>query len=398
MEQYRVGPYTAGNWGSVSSIEAVDDYAVRINLTDWDSRLLDTLCYVWVVSPTAFEKNGVEWMRNNPVGTGPFKLVSWQRDTTKVYEKWDGYWQKSRPYLDKIEINIIADSMVQVASFLAGENDILTLLNPTDARTLQNDYPDLVLVTSPVVGFTRSLMFDSANPDSPFSDLLVRQAVSYAIDREAIIDGIYKGFGKLTYQTKSPDMWSYNPNVKGYPYNPDEARELLKEAGYGEGFSTKLYYKSDQIYQDLFVAVQADLAAIDIDIELQPLNPAAYGEMYFAGNWFGGIFGADMQSIPEPLGLRSFFSSVQSMPSFQQCIIHPQEIDDIIEKITVSTDFEAKEALGQELERLICDEYCICPNLGYWPTMIAKYPYVHDDYCGCPRTEPYTFADAWIED
>jgi peptide/nickel transport system substrate-binding protein len=398
MEQLMASPRTGIGFSYVSSIEVVDAYKVRINFKEWDNSWLNMLCRVGIVSPTAYEKNGIEWMRNNPVGTGPFKLISWQRDVNKVFEKWDGYWQEGKPYLDKIVINVIADPMVQVASFRAGEDDVLLGINPTDAYSIK-DNPDVNIVTSGINGYTFGLFFDSANPDSPFSNLQVRQAASYAIKRQAIVDTVFQGFGKVTYQTNTPDCWSYNPDIVGYPYNPDKARELLQEAGYSEGFSYDLYIRPEQVFQDIFTAVQADLSAVGITLNIKTLGVGAYNDMYFGTGWVGGVFGAMIAAGPGLSDLaRGFFDSGSCLPSLAQSIIHPEEMNDACKQLNTAPDFETQQAASRELQYLLCDKYCIVPIIGFLPAMVAKSSKVHDEYSGDIQSAPYTFADAWIEE
>jgi peptide/nickel transport system substrate-binding protein len=398
LDQLMASPRTGIGFASVSSIEVVDDYKVKISFSQWDNSWLSATCREGMVSPTAFKENDIEWMRNNPVGTGPFKLVSWQRDVNKVFEKWDGYWQEGKPYLDKIEINIIADPMVQIASFRAGENDILLGINPTDADTIK-DNPNVNISTSSINGYTFGLFCDSANPDSPFSDLLVRQAASYAIKRQAIVDNVFLGFGKVTYQTNTPECWSNNPDVAGHPYNPDKARELLEEAGYGKGFSYDLYIRPEQVFQDIFTAVQADLSAVGITLNIKTLGVGAYNDMYFGTGWIGGVFGAMIASSPGLSDLaRGFFDSSSCLPSLAQSIIHPEEMNDACKQLNSAPDFETQQAASRELQYILCDKYCIVPIIGFLPAMVAKSSKVHDEYSGDIQSAPYTFADAWIMD
>jgi len=398
IEQLRDSPYTGPSFATVSSVEAVDEYTVKVNFSEWDNLFEGSMAYFGIVSPTAYEEHGIDWMRLNPVGTGPFELVSYQRDQYKLYERWDGYWQEGKPYLDRIEINIIADPMVQLASFLAGENDILTQLNPTDAFNIK-DNPGMDVVISPTEGFTYGLISDSSNPDSPFSDLLVRQAMSYAIDRQAIADSVFSGFGEVTYQTNGSANWSYNPDLAGYPYDPDKAMELLEEAGYGEGFSTVIWYKSEQLCTDLYTVIQADLAAVGITADLQPLSAGAYGEMYYAGGWIGGVFGAITSATPEPGDLGRWFWDIDScLPAFAFCAIHPDEVNLTSKQLNAATDFESKQALAWELQSLLFDKYCLQTVVILLPIMVAKSSKLRDEYSGTERIEPHTFADAWIEE
>ncbi|MCJ7782861.1 MAG: ABC transporter substrate-binding protein, partial [Desulfobacterales bacterium] len=117
-------------FGSVimKSVDVVDPNTVRINLKQWDNTVLGMLSYSYIammISPTAFKKNGEEWCANNPVGTGPFRFVSWEKDLKITYKKFEGYWQKGKPYLDGIEVHYIADKTVAGLGFRKDETHLL---------------------------------------------------------------------------------------------------------------------------------------------------------------------------------------------------------------------------------------------------------------------------------
>jgi ABC-type transport system substrate-binding protein len=288
--------------------------------------------------------------------------------------------------------------MVQLASFLAGENDILSNLNPTDAYTMK-DNPDVSIAASQTIGLTFDLFPDSANSDSPFSDLLVRQAMSYAINRQAIADTVLRGFGEVTYQINNPTSWSYNPDIVGYPYDPDKARELLEDAGHGDGFSTVIWYKSEQIYQDLYTAVQADLAAVGIEAELQPLSAGAFDDTYFLTGWIGGVFGGLSYAGPEIGSLATWFWNADScVPSFAVSTIHPDDLNEACKQLVSATDFESKQSIAREFQSILFDKYCLETIVCSLPFMVAKSSKLHDEYSGMAYDYPYTFADAWMEE
>jgi len=400
FEQIRSSANLSASWLFTSEIEKVDDYTVRVHFTDWDSTFLSNMCYdSAMISPTAYEENGLDWVRDHAVGTGPFKQVSFQRDVQKVYERFDDYWQEGKPYLDRIEIDIIADPTVQVASFLAGDADIITHLNPTDAKNLE-DEPGVVLTQGNFMGDTLSLVGDSAHPDSPFADLKVRQAVSYAINREAIVDFVYQGYAEPTFQMTNPAVYSYSPDVVGYPYNPDKARELLAEAGYADGFETTLWCRSDQVFRDMFTAVQGYLADVGIIADLQVINFGQYGEMYYATGWSDGLFASDFL-IGADIGIHSnFFFSVYSPLGMPQSMTHPDEVEEAIWLVTTAPDFETKKLESWNLQYLLTDKYCLYTPIVAASSVAAKTEKVHGDQSSTVGASgfPWTFAEVWLEE
>jgi peptide/nickel transport system substrate-binding protein len=293
------------------SVDVVDDYTVRVNLTSWRNTILTSFAdgtTSWMVSPTAYQKNGLDWMRNNPVGTGPFKFVSFARDTGFKAVKNPDYWQKGKPYLDAIEISYVTDPITRKAVFQSGGADVMIIEPGVLAQDLQSDYVLKVKIE------TNTCLFgDVLDADSPWSKQSVREAIEYAIDREAIASGLGYGFWKAVYQVPSRDSTVYNPNFTlGRKYDPDKAKQLLNEAGYPTGFSTSIAAAPFSQNKDVFVAVQNYLSKVGIQTEIAypdfgtyignyysgpPMNSAVEVHVYAPANYNGVLVG---YSKPSP--------------------------------------------------------------------------------------------------
>jgi peptide/nickel transport system substrate-binding protein len=252
------------NW---SSVDVIDDYTIRLNLTQWQNTILTGMDSnaTWMVSPTAYEKNGADWMRNNPVGTGPFKFVSFTRDVSYKAVKNPDYWVKGVPYADEIEILYVADPLTQKATFQAGEADILQI----EPAKMAADLRDVGFNTDVQVTSTFCLLPDTAHPDSPFAKKEVREAVEYALDRESIANAFSYGFWKAPYQIPAPSTLPYNPNFNlARKFNLEKAKQLMTDAGYGQGFSATLLVIPVGIDRNIAVAIQNNLAEIGINLEI----------------------------------------------------------------------------------------------------------------------------------
>jgi peptide/nickel transport system substrate-binding protein len=227
--------------GNVTSVEVIDDYTVRWHLSQYDNiAVVDLATEAGVVqSPTAIKTYGQDYFYANSVGIGPFKCVSSVRDVSVKYEKFADYWRPGKPYLDGIQFTFIADPVTAKLAFLGGEGQLFGDVSAVDAADLmkKGNYQVSVAPNQMV-----SLAPDSINPKSPFADIRVRRALGYAVDAKAIVDAVSYGFFPTANQASFPGVWSYNKNVVGFNYDPAKAKALLAEAGYPNGFKTKLTY------------------------------------------------------------------------------------------------------------------------------------------------------------
>lgn len=172
----------------VTSVEVVDEYTVRLNTTSYSDVVIANLTAP-ISSPANLAK-GMDAIKLSPVGTGPFKLVDFARDTHVKYQKWDGYWDQGKPYLDGIEINIIPDSSTSSATFQRGDTQWIDQPNvPVGVDLKAKGYP-----YSYIVGNELGLAPDSNNPNSIFANVKVRQALNYAINRKPIAESVGRGF------------------------------------------------------------------------------------------------------------------------------------------------------------------------------------------------------------
>jgi len=275
----------AASW---TSVEAVDDYTVRINLKEWRNTTMADIGGILMASPTAYQTKGLDWIRWNPVGTGPFKFISYSRDVTLKLDKNTDYWQKGKPYLDKIEVDYIADFLTAQIAFKAGYLDIFSSENSKMSYDLKNE--GYIYGTQlPQCAGTLTLVPDSGTPNSPLGNKLVRQAIEYAIDRETLCKGLGYGFAIPAYQVAPVEAKvAYVPNLPDRKYSVAKAKELLTQAGYPTGIKTKIMADPRTTTRDLIVAIQSNLNAAGIQTELEFPENAKYTEYRYNG-WKNGM-------------------------------------------------------------------------------------------------------------
>ncbi|MCZ6789039.1 MAG: ABC transporter substrate-binding protein [Chloroflexi bacterium] len=187
----------------------------------------------FINSPTAVNSATLDQYTRNPVGTGPFALDEWVSDSHITYSAFDDYWQGGLPLLDGIKRFVIEDPAVALAAFRSGELDVYKP-EPAQVGLIEND-PDLTIVSWSSPGYN---YFQLNRTMEPFGDIRVRRALSMAVDRAALIQLEYDGRATILYGPIPPIFaWAYDPDFKAYEYNPDEARRLLAEAGFPNGFT-----------------------------------------------------------------------------------------------------------------------------------------------------------------
>jgi len=286
MEGYMEG-HMAPLW---KSIEIIDDYTIRLNFNRWENGILSSLSARIFISPTAYEKNGLDWVRWNPVGTGAFKFVSFTRDTSLIFTRNDDWWNKGSenlPYLDGMEIYYFADKTAEYNAFLAGSGQAARMLSVQQSSDLADRgyiaYSALNMGGMSGGGVTY-LAGDSNNPDSPFANQKVREALEYAIDKDAICAARGFGFWKATDQFAafgSPDTAS---GIIVRDYDPEKAKQLLADAGYPNGFETRIIPDPALTDKDAATAVQNFLRAVGIDAELEMVDYGKFND-YSQNGW-----------------------------------------------------------------------------------------------------------------
>jgi ABC-type transport system substrate-binding protein len=344
---------------TLSSIDAVDDSTLRLNLKTYDSALLISLAsYLCpMVSPTAVNSMGKDAAMLHPVGTGPFKFVSYTRDVSIKYAKFTDYWQKGKPYLDALEFVLIADPVTQLASFKAGEAQVMRAIAIADAASLQATGKYMLAAQEMAID---CLATDSAHISSPFCDIRVRQAIAYAIDNAAVAKAIGMSFFTPCNQLISPTNYAYNPNVVGYPYNVAKAKQLLADAGYPKGFDTKLSYRAGAFEGDYCTLIQGYLKAVGINVQLDLAESARFNDLRVKG------FQNQMVHYTMPAGaekdmsyyFRDRLSSKGSM--FTSATVYiPSDYDSKLMTVNIERDDAKRIALLQDVDKMAVDTYLL---------------------------------------
>ncbi len=264
---YRDNALLTTQFDNVDYYEATSEYVVTVYLTEWNAYTAIYLCIEagYMISPTEYERVGLEGLNTSIVGTGPFVCESYDVVTGIEYVKNENYWG-GEPYLDGINIVFHDESSVGENMLLSGEANIATWLTLDQLDRLVGNGYTFICDDSCMSPTCNGVFFASGNEDDPISNLLVRQAFCHAIDKEAIVAAFANGYGIALDQIAIPGTKEYNEDVEGYDYDVEKAKELLKEAGYDEGECViTFYYQSGE--EDMYLAIKSMLEEAGFAVE-----------------------------------------------------------------------------------------------------------------------------------
>ena len=265
------------NWSSqfvaIDSVTASDPSTVAVTLKDPSAVFLARLALfsASIVPEQAVTSQGKAF-GDSPIGSGPFAVSSWQRGVKLVLEKNPNYWETGKPYLDSATFSLAPEANSRSLQLQSGEVDIARPIAFNALEQLAAD-PALVVQTNPQLRSDLILM-NTTKP--PFDKPLVRQAMNYAIDREAIVKAVFFGNATTsnTYLPQMPGWW--DESVPQYTYDVAKAKQLLADAGLPDGFSTEmLLVSSDPSSQPVGLIIKQNLAEVGVEVKLVTLESAA---------------------------------------------------------------------------------------------------------------------------
>ena len=277
-----------------AGVEKVDDLTVRVTLHNPYPPLALALSQVYVVPPKHWNEVGLEAFGQKPIGTGPFKFVEWVRDDKLIMERNEDYWGALPEGIDGLVWRPVPDDAARVAGLTTGEYQIAKDLPVSAIPSLETD-PAIKLVPVPSYRIYQVGLSSLAEHESPLQDKRVRQALNYAIDKEAIVNSLFFGKAKmLKGQVLREAQLGFNPELDDYPYDPEKAKAMLAEAGYPDGFEIPFKFPSGRYAQDREVseAIAGMLSQVGVKTNMISLEPGEFlrqlrakelAPMYFVG-------------------------------------------------------------------------------------------------------------------
>mgnify|MGYP000657538530 CR=1 FL=1 len=244
--------------GFVDKVEKVDDFTVLVTMPAPRATIAATLVRVPILPKKAFTEMGEAAFNQHPIGTGPFRFVSWDRNEKIVLERYDDYW-RGPAAIDRFVIRPIPEDFARFASLQNHEVDVIANLTAERAKAIESD--DSLKVAQ--VHSVRNMFVGMNTREKPFDDIRVRHALNYAVDKQGLIEGILGGYAAENASVCTQTLFGATP-VDPYPYDPTKAKALLAEAGYPNGFETTMLgpvgrYTKDKELQEAIASMLANV-------------------------------------------------------------------------------------------------------------------------------------------
>lgn len=351
--------------GGIEGVNVVDPLQLQISLGAPDSTFAARIMasYAAVISPTAVQEMGNEAFGQLPVGSGPFKVESWDKGVRIVLERNDDYWGDPA-HLDQVIIQPIAESAARLTALQQGEVDFIVAMAPEFIPVVESDSSLQVLQS-----LGSHIWWISLNMhDEHMQDVRVRQALNYAIDKETIVETILYGAATVTPGAMISHSWGNNPDVEPYPYDPERAIALLAEAGYPDGLTTRFWVPDSGsgmvAPQEIGQVVQAYLADVGVTAEIVTQEWTSYVADWGYEGLDAGDFGMGEMSWnfsaadPAEWLNPNLMTNAIAPEAFNGGYYSNEQVDDLLSRALASMDLDERTALYQEAQAVIRED---CP-------------------------------------
>jgi peptide/nickel transport system substrate-binding protein len=356
---YNTGPVEGMidfTYEDVAGYSAVDDDTVEFKLKQPSAALLASLAMVWngVVSPTAVTKYGKDF-RNHPVGTGPFIFKEWRQRDQIVLDANPNYWN-GKPKVDHIVFKEYPDPQAALLALRRGDIHILGDVSTQIIPALRGD-ANVELVTQPGLAISGVGL---PNEVPPFNDKRVRQALNYAIDRDAINKALFQALAVPMTSPLPKSQWGFDESLKGYGYDPQRAKAMLEEAGVKPGLKVEfLTYNSPRGYNpagpDLATAIQGYLQKVGIEAEIRKVDMGANLATIRSGKYQGIFMVGWTGDNGDPDNFVGELFHSKSIPVQNTAHFRDADVDRMLNAAVRESDPQKRLAMYSEIQKAILD-------------------------------------------
>lgn len=345
----------------INEVVVVDDYTVQFKTEFPYSGLPSNLSHSvsGMISPEQIREDYAAMgegesvgsvINANPIGTGFLKFEEWQPGQLIRLVKNEDYWGEPAK-IESVTFKVVPEDLTRIAELETGDTHISNSLSSSDVSQIESKENLSVLQQGSLaldyVGFNTS--------KEPFNDQLVRQAITMAIDKDQIINGIYEGYAQVAEGPLPPNVYGYDENVEGLSRDQGKAKELLAEAGYQDGFTTTLMTNDTRERMDIATNIQSQLAEIGITVEIEVLEWGAYIEKLDAGEQEMFILGWSNSTAHADNTFYPLFHSDNLGASGNTVFFENSELDTLIEEARQAQDEAEQLELYKQAEEMLVD-------------------------------------------
>jgi len=358
--------YKAGKAPAVTGITVVNPRAVRFILNRPYPFFYEQIGTAAILPAHALAGIDVARLQEapyarKPIGAGPYRLADWREAESITFDAFRDYW-RGAPMLPRVVFKLIPEDATVLAELHAGNIDAGRIL-PEAYSQFQND-PRVSALRVP--GDTH--YWFAPNFKVPmFQDVRVRQAMAYAVNRDEMLRALYRGLGTVVQSPIHPSLWQHDKQLKGYPYDPAKAKQLLAEAGWtpgpggiaqknGQPLKAKYGFLAGKDYQNQALLIQQYLRAVGIDIDVQALERGDFFSRYFVPGgpielvgiaWFNLVF-------PPQAELEAMFMSTGA--TAQNIGYGNPKMDQLLQQVVLTPDRKAQKVLYDQIQELVISD------------------------------------------
>lgn len=358
------GYLIAGEVQNIVSMRSPDELTLEIETRVPDAILPKRLSVVMIVDPDQWEKTGRDGYARTPIGTGPYRLVTWGAgDKDAALEAFERSW-RAPVSVQRLQYRVIVEHNARLQALVSNQVDMASGLQIDDVADLEAQGLTIYVQPNPQV---KSIALRNLQDGThPLKDQRVRQALNHAVDKDAIAKLMMLGYVTPVGQGAPPGLTGHNPDVKPYTFDPARARALLTEAGYPNGLSMNFAVVTANATPDalIYQKMAQDLAVIGVKVNLQSITFADYQGRYATGNW--GTIDAFSQiwnnaAYQDPIRAIEYFSCLKPNPFFCEVSLVPA-----IKQINAEIDVVKRES---QLRALMAEIHNVAPAI--WITNAA---------------------------
>ncbi|MGL6115893.1 glutathione ABC transporter substrate-binding protein [Cetobacterium sp. SF1] len=343
------------NFVAVDKVEAVGENEVKIILKEPFAPMLNRIASLKIISPSALKKYGAQGIITNPVGTGPYSYVEWVQGDKLIVQRNDNYWGE-KPSVDKVIFKPVMENGARIAMLQTGEADFIYPMPTEQVKRVQGN-KDIEVVK----GFSTITRYVTLNTNKDiFSNKKVRQAINYAINKKAY-GGVVRSGYLVPLTSPVSSALEYHVDLKPYDYNIKKAKELMKEAGYENGFKATIWGSNNTEDMKGMQFIHQQLGQIGIDVEVMPMEEGTLSNSIYSvqkpedatiNMWYVNWSSFDIDGAMKNL----FHSKFAPPVSANTAYYNNPKVDKLLEEGAKEVDTEKRAQMYKELQEIVWDD------------------------------------------